>query len=344
MHSSDFEFDGQFSDQLIGQLAVLIRERIGEFEIKSFSLGCSYPYTVTDDEKQLLKKEFQFALVKTLEKSLGITAEFDRPDCVITLDFNSRLIAFWVASAYFSGRYNKFSREIAQTVFYCPKCKGKGCLHCKGTGKLGLETVEELIGNAAKPMFDASGFAFHGAGREDVNVRMLGSGRPFVMEIKEPKIRTVDLKKISQTVNDFAAEKIKIFDLAWSDSKSVGTLKEERRQKKYLAVISCANEINPEKLEKLSGKTFEVEQQTPLRVARRRADIIRKRTVKVESIKSVSKTEFEIVLLTDAGLYVKEFVSGEQGRSIPSLSSLLENSCGCKQLDVLEILEPKPKD
>jgi tRNA pseudouridine synthase 10 len=45
-----------------------------------------------------------------------------------------------------------------------------------------------------------------------------------------------------------------------------------------------------------------------------------------------------IDLKTSAGTYVKEFVHGDDGRTKPSLSSLLDcNSAKCISLDVLEI-------
>ena len=39
------------------------------------------------------------------------------------------------------------------------------------------------------------------------------------------------------------------------------------------------------------------------------------------------------------GTYVKEFISGDDKKTFPSLSSLLEVHCSCKLLDVLEICD-----
>ena len=49
-----------------------------------------------------------------------------------------------------------------------------------------------------------TGAKFHGAGREDIDVRMLGSGRTFVLEILEPKIRDLDLETLQEEVNNYA--------------------------------------------------------------------------------------------------------------------------------------------
>lgn len=334
-----FEFNGFFSTELIESITKSVLNALHGFEFESFLLGCSFPYSVSEDEKALLKKQFQFALVDALRKSMNKKPVFERPDISIIVDFNSRKVSFEVASVFVLGRYNKFSRQIAQTVFYCPKCKGRGCTNCQFKGKLGLETVEELIGKQAQPLFNAAGFAFHGAGREDVDVRMLGNGRPFVLELIEPKKRSMDLSLLQKTINQTANEKIKIFDLAYCTKKKVSELKEDRHEKKYAVIVQCERKFDQKKLVDLHGKSFVVAQQTPLRVVGRRADIVRNRNCHIELVKPLDDTSFEIVLVTEAGLYVKEFVSGENGRSQPSLSGLLDNSCECKQLDVLEVIE-----
>ena len=49
-------------------------------------------------------------------------------------------------------------------------------------------SVEEIIANAVKPFFEADNAQLHGSGREDIDVRMLGRGRPFVLELVNPKL------------------------------------------------------------------------------------------------------------------------------------------------------------
>ena len=44
-------------------------------------------------------------------------------------------------------------------------------------------SVEECIGEILLPYFHGKSYKFHTAGREDVDVRMLGNGRPFVLEV-----------------------------------------------------------------------------------------------------------------------------------------------------------------
>jgi tRNA pseudouridine synthase 10 len=53
--------------------------------------------------------------------------------------------------------------------------------------------VQELVGWVAGAAFKTRKNKFHGAGREDIDVRMLGDGRPFVLEMVNPKCLDVDL-------------------------------------------------------------------------------------------------------------------------------------------------------
>jgi len=39
------------------------------------------------------------------------------------------------------------------------------------------------------------------------------------------------------------------------------------------------------------------------------------------------------------GTYIKEWVSGDEGRTTPSLGDLVGTNCLCRELDVLDILE-----
>ena len=89
-------------------------------------------------------------------------------------------------------------------------------------------------------------------------------------------------------------------------------------------------------VEELSNRT--INQRTPLRVQHRRADLVRKkRTYGIKVLlhkKDVAVMEIE----ADSGLYIKELVSGNEGRTKPSLSELLEMNAWVEKLDVIEVL------
>ena len=54
---------------------------------------------------------------------------------------------------------------------------------------MALSSVQDEVAKCVNPYFEpATGEVYlHAAGREDIDVRMLGSGRPFVFEFINPK-------------------------------------------------------------------------------------------------------------------------------------------------------------
>ncbi len=80
-----------------------------------------------------------------------------------------------------------------------------------------------------------------------------------------------------------------------------------------------------------------MEQQTPQRVAHRRADKIRKRKViSIDNIQ-VEENEIEFDVRCESGTYVKELVHSDEGRTNPSVAAVLEGDCEVIWLDVKDI-------
>jgi tRNA pseudouridine synthase 10 len=246
---------------------------------------------------------------------------------------------------FLEGRYRKLSRDLPQTVFFCPDCKGharrrKKCARCEGFGKLTKDSVQELIGWVAGKAFGTRKHVFHGAGREDVDVRMLGSGRPFVVELVEPKIFEVDLAALEAEINRRNEGRLEIQNLHWTEKARIAKLKETHHAKEYEALVELATPAAPEKLAALVGRRLEITQHTPDRVAHRRADKDRMRWIEFRSLEPLEDPLLlRVRLSTQHGTYVKEVLSGEGGKTTPSLSSLLEVACRCRELDVLAILD-----
>jgi len=248
---------------------------------------------------------------------------------------------------FVEGRYRKLTRDLPQTVFFCPECKGhvrrrKGCATCEGFGKLTRDSVQELIGWVAAKAFGTRKNKFHGAGREDVDVRMLGRGRPFVLEMVNPKLTGVDLAELEEEINRRNEGRLEIQNLHWTERTRVRVIKETPHAKLYSALVEFEEPIERAKLDALVGQRIEIVQETPQRVAHRRAVLDRTRwieIVKVELLEDSDDLRYQIDLRTEHGTYVKEVLSGEEGRTRPSLGGLVDGKCRCVELDVLEILD-----
>src|SRR5208337_563427 len=302
------------------------------FEYSTFLVGCRVPPLIAENEEMVwsdlslgdpepFKSEVNREVGKAVSALTGKAVDFKKPDIIALLDPASGMVDIQVNSVFFYGRYQKFERGIPQTHWNCRACKGAGCEKCNFTGKQYLDSVEELIGRPAIEAFDAEDAVLHGAGREDIDARCIGTGRPFILEIVAPKKRSID-------------------------RSDVETLKSSKAHKKYRILVEVEGQLSAGELanalKALKGVT--IQQRTPVRVAHRRADKIRER--KVLDIEFVGEQDGKFILevLGEAGLYIKELVSGDQGRTIPSLAEILQRSAHVTSLDVVQVEGPQEGD
>jgi len=287
-----------------------------------------------------IKAEFNREIGKRVEKLIGKAAEFLKPDIVAVIDTTYESVDVQVASFYMYGRYRKLSREIPQTRWPCRECRGKGCPRCHETGKMYADSVEELVGRIVLKHANGKDHRFHGMGREDIDALMLGNGRPFVLEVKEPRKRTLDFKALQEEVNA-STDMIQISEARASDGDEVVRIKSARPLKSYRVNAVFSAPVNEENLKEvvvsLGGKG--ITQQTPNRVMHRRADLERGRRIEKIEARLINPTEAVFDITAEAGTYIKEFIHGDGGRTVPSIASELGVGCEVRTLDVLNILD-----
>ena len=320
-------------------------------EFETFLVGSKISKDIQKRDEELSEK---FNLnVETIKKEvnrligLGIweiydkEAEFESQDIVFNIDLvGEPKVRIQINPLYIEGRYNKLKRGIPQTKWPCTKCKGRGCEECNYTGRQYPESVEGLISEHFLKLTKGREAKFHGAGREDIDVLMLGSGRPFVLEIKEPKIRKIDLPLIEEKINKINEGKTSYHNLHVCERKRKAEIKQSSPDtyKVYNALVKCDDVIDIDKLGQITDLN-EIHQQTPLRVLRRRADKVRVKHVLDLSYDLIDDTSFNMRIKTEGGLYIKELISGDDGRSKPNISEILGVNAICEQLDVIEVSE-----
>jgi tRNA pseudouridine synthase 10 len=174
-------------------------------------------------------------------------------------------------------------------------------------------------------------------GREDIDARMLGRGRPFVLELLRPKRRTVDLGRMAEELARDATGRVEVVDLRPAEAIEVVRVKEAAPEKSYRVGVSGdvpVAKVN-EALELALRQA--IAQRTPTRVAHRRSDRVRTRRVVSAHVVEATPGRFTLDIRTEAGTYVKEWVEGDDGRTVPSLASLTGVPLKVEFLDVLEI-------
>lgn len=261
------------------------------------------------------------------------------------------------AKLFLEGRYRKLTRDLPQTVFFCPECKGhprrrRGCARCEGFGKLTRDSVQELVGWVAGKAFGTRKHKFHGAGREDVDVRMLGEGRPFVLELLGPRTFQVDLAALEAEINRRNEGRLEVRGLHWTEKQRVVVLKETPHAKEYEARVELELAPGDPRAQQalataraLIGRRCAIVQHTPERVAHRRADKDRERWIEFLSVDELpaapgdERLRWNVRLRTQHGTYVKEVLSGDSGKTRPCLAEWIGLPCRCVELDVTAILD-----
>jgi len=328
----------------------MVKHALEGYEYTTFLIGLHIHEDIHKEEQRIielldnkendtLKNYLNRSIGLLLEKELGKEVNFAEPDIMVIIDTTFDVISLQIKSLYIYGRYQKLKRGISQTKWFCGSCQGKGCRDCDYSGTRYDISVEGLIAEPFLAQTLGRDESFHGAGREDVDVRMLGSGRPFVLEIKQPQKRTLDFQKIQSSINKKHADMISIHQLDYTLKETVARLKEAHFSKIYRVEFEGIHPFEKEKLKKvaqtLRGNT--INQFTPTRVEQRRAKMVRARKVFDCKVEIVNDNKATCIIEAESGTYIKELVTGDNGRTQPNISDLLGVPCTVCSLDVLEI-------
>ena len=226
-------------------LAQLIKEAVGERECFRLQLGARIPKDQTEAEDHLRKRfgaggsaPLKSCLVEEVARQLkeidfGVKLVIDKPEILTLIDVLTLTVELDIRSHYVYGRYRKLARGIPQTKWPCRSCKGRGCQKCDQTGLQYLSSVQGLIGDPLLEIFGSKEHAFHGMGREDIDVRCLGRGRPFVIELKRPMKREIDSEMIMKLINETSGGQLEVSDMRPSNRSEVVRVKDTPAEKSY---------------------------------------------------------------------------------------------------------------
>ncbi|HUR63667.1 MAG TPA: tRNA pseudouridine(54/55) synthase Pus10 [Candidatus Thermoplasmatota archaeon] len=337
-------------------------EAAARYEFATFQVGTKFPGPCEGLEKEVskamgqekagenIRTEANRWLAAAIAAKTGARTDPEgTPDLVLEVDARYWSCHAEANAAFVKGRYNKLRRDIPQTHWPCRDCTGKGCWKCNDTGVTYAESVEDAIGEPAEPLFGAVGHSFHGAGREDIDALMLGTGRPFILELRDPRRRAADLGELESRINAHTERTgVAVRGLRIARKEEVAEIKEGEYEKEYLAHCVSESPLERAAVEAACASLQGVvlEQRTPERVSHRRADLVRRRAlhaVTVEEMPESPGVRFSVRVRAESGTYIKEMVNGDEGRTTPSLSERLGVPTKVEFLDVVAILDDRPK-
>ncbi|GMT13873.1 hypothetical protein PFISCL1PPCAC_5170, partial [Pristionchus fissidentatus] len=236
---------------------------------------------------------------------------------------------------YIAGRYCKYSRALPQS----PWSADEDATPVPG------HSVSEKVTGPIIALLGASETRFVASGREDIDVRMLGEGRPFVVHAINcrntralgPDRRVETLAALREAINkssiDVSVSELALLSREVAEQLSVG---QEDKKKLYTAYCYSTLPIDKDQLAAATrSEPLEIIQKTPVRVMKRRALLDRPRSIYTLQTMPLDEHHFIVRMETQAGTYIKEFVHGDFGRTRPSLADLI--GCEKGEVDIVEL-------
>lgn len=136
--------------------------------------------------------------------------------------------------------------------------------------------------------------------------------------------------------------KVKLLKVAGREACDAIKVAEETKRKSYCCVVWLSKAVPLEDIQAIVAKANQgdgllIHQKTPLRVLHRRSLMFRERYIHRMKIEPVNQRFLVVHLETQAGTYIKEFVTGDLGRTQPSFGDLFGCEADILQLDVEEV-------
>ncbi|CAD0206349.1 unnamed protein product [Chrysodeixis includens] len=267
------------------------------------------------------------------------------------------------APLYLGGRYVKLSRMLPQTPWLV---NGLRMMHSSVQETI-FEPIARLYGMSPEEMEHR--LKFMSAGREDVDVRCLGEGRPFAVEVSDPQRQPTadELRRLCDEISE--GEQVIVKNLVKVSREDLALLKkgEETKSKTYEALCIKLSHTEDDELTANGDTAVRVTerdianinsyrnsdsdssrvlltQRTPIRVLHRRPLLTRTRRIHDLTAYRVPGHPqlFVVRLRTEAGTYVKEWAHGEAGRTRPRLQDALRARADILALDVASVDLPWP--
>ena len=311
-------------------------------------IGFEFPQSIYDEINAMFKYLNKNVTMNPNDKqktNIGLKPILDMPSSLIIAVFQkfelyniaSKLnpkigveknLSFIKDSLFLKGNYNKFSREIGQSPW---EINGE---------RVCVSSVEEEMKSIIIQKYEAEDLKFSAGGREDRDVRMLGEGRPFMVEIINPKKNIEnELKIIEEEVNKSKFIKIHNLEKCNKDYTEVIKKAEVNKTKIYTCFVWVQKELKDEDINKLNTlKNIDLLQKTPLRVLHRRSLMDRKKLIYRMKAEKISEHFMILDVIASAGTYIKEFVHSDLMRTDPSVKTILDCDVDILQLDVRDLI------
>ena len=312
---------------IINEIAHKILDTINfqeKYIYRSFTIGTSLPYYMFDKEDYIrslfklkdiedIKTSFNFEIRNKFKSLSKKKLNLKNPDIKINLFIsgnNEYSITILSRSLFLLGRYTKkkFMAQREKNVL-------KSCPIVDHDQKiLRKQSIETIIQKTLSNYIRSDRIVFTWYGSEDDNSQVLGKGRLFLIQLINPRNRTIKINKVF-TNNGISFKIIEKKDFI-----------ENVRRNFRIKASNPINQIQLTKLRKLNNSIIRYCY---------KSKIIYKKIYYIR-FKKLDPFHLIINIECDSGLFLRQFIEGRNFIE-PNISSVLSNQCECLKFDIINI-------
>lgn len=306
----------EYSDRVV---RILERERISRF-----LLGVRVPRELVEREEEIAR-EFSISTWESIKNELkreigkrvmmkGFKPEFEDPDAIITIDLTVNVITISRPSLMYVVRIRKNERGF----------------RIRGPENSLEKLLEEKLSNLSPEYV-----RIHTTTRDSYRYRITDEGVFAVLEIHAPKRRDMDLKDLQVLLRELQPFEIEIISRGFR--KDVRELNNRLSKTIYRIKVECSRDLKDEEIEKIKSMgVMTVTQHTPSRfVSRGAPETTRRGVASLREFTRINDKVYSIVVVIDKRLFPEEFISGDGGRTSPSLSEVLGVELKPLEVDII---------
>ncbi len=283
-----------------------VKKELNKYEYETFLIGSKIPPELISKEEdfweengvdlcEAIKSDFNRALGISVRKEINRKMKFENPDIMAVVDLEKNKINLQISPLYIQGSYKKKTT------------KGK---------------VQTLIENILLKHTQSTEAVFYSIGRLEQNV-ITSCYRPFVIMLRNPKIRKPKLTKMRAEINKLKS--VAVSGLSYSDKDSIDKLKNEKITASYKITIEFRKKFKEDEIKEIKKKLINLRNQRVLQFLKQktRNPYIRRLNVKVEGKKFIIDVESTV------GFSVNSFLDG---KSKPNLTKLIGREFKVKEI------------
>jgi tRNA pseudouridine synthase 10 len=322
-----------------------------DYNFNTFLIGATLPAKLFEKEDRIrarlkirgrenIKSQLTRNLRKMFSEMTKKQIDFLHPDLMINLQFQRDTcldIDIKMRPLIMLGRYIKNNRGMPQrsggehnsgselsvqrqsfpSVNLAPRL---GSVICTSEDS----SIQSIISREILRLTKGDGLKFSWIGSEDENSLVSGSGRPFFVQIRNPKTIYLDERRLN----------FPRYGLSVNIEQFFGKLPEQPIQfiAKTRIVIRASRQMGEEEFLRIKSLA---NSRVVFRNQKKKLKSSEKRIYSLDIVKK-SKEIFELDVVADGGLAIKQFVEGRECIS-PNISTAANLQCECLLFDILDV-------